>query len=532
MTLSLNARIVSAAIAATLCFTPVYAQEEGQGENPSIHMISPELMEAIGAWSEPSTNLKDVALLEPEAIIAYASELEGIYGTTLDVHLSKTYPEAFAEYTDLVGEATDSADLLAYFMSHREDDFLAQQSERGVAGEGLTFETFIEREFPHLIEEADAANITPADEGMSFQDFLVVAGLDQLQAQASALTDPIDWTPDPCRCTTVVTFDRSPTNWILQRNEQVYQTWGWPKKVKDLDFTVAAHGAGKDASLTRHTKHNMWNIQRPFNNSTHMSVRLLCTENGTPGGVLCGGTPCTADLDLRVQYGSRVFEQVQTGGAWSKRAQSIAADSAIFSHDPPGPAPRSDLFTKGVAVSGDTKTGWSAQSALQILSAAAQIGVAVAADGTTAASLLEGDLLADTFNAVVGLITRQGSETSNASQMKIAWDTAGSSALNILPNRTYRFELDSESMFLSNGYGGDSKTWGRVDSSHLFAGVMGNIQCQAGTFAPDPSSFWFYRSGAEAPNNMTTLSTQAGNWIQTHLGVRPGNIGSPLGQYP
>jgi hypothetical protein len=276
----------------------------------------------------------------------------------------------------------------------------------------------------------------------------------------------------------------------------------------------------------------VWEVDRiKGTNFSHMRVRMLCTKNGEPGGMECGTGTCRGDLDVRIAYGSRVGQQVNYGGPWSKEARALSSDWAQLKYDPPGPAPMSTLFSKGVAVSGFTSSNWSSQAIIQVLTTAAQVGLVVATDGSAAGTLLEGDLVNDTITALFGLVKREGSPSSHHQDMHAAFDTANTAPIALLPNQTHLFELDTLAKVYGRGYGGDSHSWANVDSSAYLTAVTRNYQCGAGTQAPTPRAYWFW-STAGAPYSSTTLQNLVGSYVQTELGVWPSNVSQQVGQFP
>jgi len=182
-------------------------------------------------------------------------------------------------------------------------------------------------------------------------------------------------------------------------------------------------------------------------------------------------------------------------------------------------------------VSGFTASNWNSQAIIQVLTTAAQVGLVVATDGSGAGALLEGDLINETLTALFGLVKREGSPSSHHQDMFVAWDTANSSSIQLLPNQTHLFELNTQAKVYGRGYGGDSKSWAGVDSSAYLAAVTRNYVCSAGVSAPTPRAYWFWATSG-TPHSSTTIQNLVRNYVQTELGVLPNNVNQQVGQFP
>ncbi|SDD46867.1 hypothetical protein [Aquimonas voraii] len=528
--------LLAAGLLAFLALPPAFAAADVDGGDSGERIISANLMNAIESWSDPLDTLEAAALERyPELIHRYAQLLGRHYRQGLLAHLQVQYPEAYAEITrELPAERTDDAEILAWLMSAREADWQALQAEPNLAAGGLGFAEVAAREFPQVLAEVEAGGLSPAGRGEALLDHVAALGDEDLQLEARRLIGtltPLPW--KNCICTTVLTFPHQPSPWQTEINENHSSSWGsLPKKERQLNYSVSARGAAKDINFYRRSRHNVWEVDRiKGTNYSHMRVRMLCTRNGEPGGVECGTGTCRGDLAVRIAYGSRVGQQVDYGGPWSKEARAVASDWAQLKYDPPGAAPMTTLFSKGVAVSGFTASNWNSQAIIQVLTTAAQVGLVVATDGSAAGALLEGNLVNDTITALFGLVKREGGPSSHHQDMHAAWDTANSSPIALLPNQTHLFELDTLAKVYGRGYGGDSKTWANVDSSAYLTAVTRNYTCGFGTQAPTPRAYWFW-STPGAPHSSSTLQNLVGSYVQTELGVWPSNVTQQVGQFP
>lgn len=523
-------------LSALLGMSPAIAQNAGDEGDSGERIISAALMDVIESWSDPLDNIEAAALeRHPEVIHRYAQLLGRHYRQGLLAHLAARYPAAHAEITsELPAERINDAETVAWLMSAREDDWRSLQSEPGLSAGGLTFAEVVAREFPRLLVEIEAGSVSPARRGVSLLEHVAELRDPEVELEARRLIGtfkPLPW--KNCLCSTVLTFPHQPDPWQNEINENHSSSWGaLPKKEQQLNYWVGARGAAKDINFYRRSRHNTWEVDRiKGTNYSHMRVRMLCTQNGQPGGVECGNGTCRGDLAVRVAYGSRVGQQVDYGGPWSKEARAVASDWAQLKYDPPGAAPMTTLFSKGVAVSGYTSSNWSSQAIIQVLTTAAQVGLTIASDGSTAGNLLEGNLVNDTITALFGLVKREGGPGSHHQDMFVAWDTANSSPITLLPNQTHLFELNTLAKVYGRGYGGDSKSWANVDSSAYLTAVARNYQCGLLTQAPSPRAYWFWAT-AGAPHSSATLQNLVGNYVQTELGVWPATVSQQVGQFP
>lgn len=500
-------------------------------------IVSPELFEALESWSSSSASTKAIAVeSRPEVVSAYAESLRDVYrGLTVDEHFARTYPETHQAYLAMVEaeQVDDSADFVAYVMAADDQAYAAWQSEKGLGG--ATFDAFVAQRYPDVVQEAELGSVTPAEQGVSMRDH--VAALDQrltpeLDGLLTSLDKPIF--KSVCQCWTVATFPHEPDPWQAESTEDTSDEWGWaPKKEREFHFYKAGRGAAKDFNFRRKSRHNVYEASRTRSNyDAQMRIRMLCTDPGSVGGAACDSGGCVGELAMRTAYASRVYEKIDVGGPWSKRSQMRVGDAAALRFDPPGPAPEQKLFEKGVAVAGDYKTNWDAESGLTLLQTVATVAVAVATDGTTAASLLEGNLLSDTYNAIIGLIKKEGSTGDKSVDMQIAYDTAGSAPFALMPNTTLAFDLDTASEMYGRGYGGYSEGWGNIDSSFYMVGVARNYSCEPGTASPSPQAFWLWSRAGQAPQSSATLQNLIKNWVHVELGTEPTGMSDQLGHYP
>lgn len=528
-------KLTAFACALALCAVPAVAERIDDGKGP-VRLISADLMSSLESWSSADASVELVALEEaPEAIIQYTDTVRSAYeGRTVSEHFAAAYPEAVGAYFDALEteQVTDEADFVAFVMSSEQDAYSKWQQEKAL-GEN-TFESFVGRNFPHLVVRAEELSVSPADRRISLVEHLYALERDDLVGEATDLLGSLTETTDPCVCWTVASFPHQPDPWQAEAGEYHNNEWGWaPKKKERFEFSLAGRGAGKDFNYYRRSNHTTYEVARNRTNyDAQMRVRMHCTENGNLGGQACEGSTCTGELAMRTAYSSRVYEKVDVGGIWSKRSQARMGDAAALLFDPPGPAPQQRLFEKGVAVAGDVKTGWNAAAGLQILQTVAQVALVIAGDGTSAASLLEGNLLDETYNAIIGLIEREGTEGSKQVDMQVAYDTAGSAPFTLLPNTTLAFDLDTVSDLYSRGYGGTSQSWGNIDSSFHMVGVARNYQCAAGVTAPTPRAFWLWSGSNNAPQSATTLGNLVANWVAAELGAWPTNASQQRAQFP
>ncbi|MEM7351923.1 MAG: hypothetical protein AAF657_14080 [Acidobacteriota bacterium] len=516
---------------------PAFAETPKEDDVGPVRLVSGELFDALEGWSEFPASLEMTALdTYPEAVIGYSREVESAYGgLTLSEHFARSYPETVEAYREQIeGEIEDEADFLAYVIESSGQVYEKWQKEDVLAGR--TFAEFVERNHPSVVADLERIE-TPADRGMTIADHVREIGREDLLDELYSVLDTVGGGSTRCECWTIATFPRNPDSypgpWEHEIEEEIRESSGlFGSKKKELDFDVWGEGAAKDIDFYRKTKRTLWELERTKStNYTHFRVRMHCTESGVPGGRHCEGSTCTGELAMRAEYASRVFQKVDVGGIWSKRARVLTSDLAELSYDPPGPAAEMMLFQKGVAVSGDVKTGWSSEAALQIITGAAGIAAIVAGDGTSIGDLLEGDLITNTVNGIIGLITREGEESEHSQDMYVAFDTAGTAPLPLLPNTSHLFRLDTMSHIYNRGYGKESKGWANVDSSHFITAVARNYQCATDVTAPTPQAFWFY-DGAGTPHTNNTLRNLVGNFVATEMGIYPSGLNNREGQYP
>ncbi|MCG6116957.1 MAG: hypothetical protein MEQ07_02020 [Aquimonas sp.] len=511
------------------------AEEKPAGDSPLL--VSESLMLALEHWSDPATSLEWLALeTHPEALHDYVRDVKGaLRGRGLLEHLQLSYPQAYEGImATLPAEDQTDAEALAQLISGHERDYALLQAE--LEPSGLDFERWARSRQPELVAAFEREAPSPASRGVSLEAFVDSLDDAALSSEARRLFDVIAMPWDPlknCTCWTVATFPHQPDPWQVEINENYNHSWGsFRVKRQQLNYRVAARGAAKDIDFYRRSRHTTYEAERSKNtNYAEMRVRMHCTRNGQPGGVECSGNVCSGQLASRISYGSRVHQRVAFGGPWSKEARSLAADLAMLRYDPPGPPPQQTLFSKGVAVSGFTSSNWQSQALIQVLTTAAQVGLTMAMDGSSAASLLQGNLVNDTITALFGLIKREGSQGTRQQDMYASWDTAGSAPIALLPNQTHLFQLETFSKVYGRGYGGDSESWANIDSAAWFAAVARNYQCPAHVQAPSPRAWWFW-STSGAPMSPVTLQNLVRNYVTAELGTMPSNVSQPIAHFP
>lgn len=531
MKLEKNAPILSLALAATLTAGGAQAQEE-------IRVVSSGLMDALEIWSSPSASYEGIALeTQPQLIHGYLPEVEShLGGRPLSEVFAEQLPQTLAEFkTAIGGEGTvaggeiDSAELLAYAMATNSQEYAAWQD--GLSAAGVGFSTFVERNHPEVVAEVTRLNVTPADQGIGLIDFVNSLGDAALTEEALRFYGTIQRKKD-CNCWTVVNFPDQPVGWTTEINENISDSWGWPRKRRNLNYYVYGRGASRDLNFWRKAEHTLWEVVRDKStNVSSMRVRMSCTRN-TSTGEACTGPTCRGEFVARIGYSSRVYERHDVGGMWSREAQALTADHAKLTYDDPSAAPPTTLFNKGVAVSGQYQSGWNAGAIANVLYVAGQVALVVAGDGSGAATLLSQDLINTAVNGIAGLITHSGSPGSRQRDMMAAWDNSASTPIILYPNQTHIFDLKASSRLYGRGYGGRSETWGNIDSANYFVGVGRNYQCASNVNPPVARAHWNHGRSPNAPYNTATLQSFVGTFAQTELGIYPPNTGSAPGQFP
>lgn len=519
------------ALAASLALAGTAGAQEGP------RIVTPDLFDALESWGESTVSVETIALDEnPNAIREYGMTVSSSYGgKTLSQHFAQAYPEAVEEYLESreLEVIEDEDDFTAFALTY-EETYERWQSEPELAEN--TFDRFIDTRYPEIRQQADFEAITPAKSGITIRQHLFDIQRTDLVEELDIILGTVDKgdPKTPCICWTVATFPHQPDPWQAESPDTYNNSWGWPvKKRQEHSLYTQGRGGAKHFDFYRKSNHTVYEVSRNRTNyDAQMRVRMLCTQNGQEGGTNCEGSTCTGELAMRTAYASRVYESVDVGGIWSKRSRMRVGDAAALLFDPPGPAPQQKLFEKGVAVAGDYKTSWNAEAGLTLLQTVATVAVTVATNGTTAASLLEGNLLDDTYNAIIGLIKKEGSTGSKQVDMQIAFDTAGSAPFILVPNQTLAFDLDTVSDIYSRGYGGESKGWGDIWSSFYMTGVARNYQCAAGVQAPTPQAFWLWSAASNAPQSPTTVQNLVRNWITVEYGAAPSGTSANVGQYP
>ncbi len=526
--------IALGALVGCLTFS-AFAQEESA---PSIRLISPELFTALEQHGESDVTLEEVVQEQfPEVIYHYAETIQDRYrGSTADEVFAEAYPESHEAYLAATGSEAveDSADFIAFVMGH-EDSAYADWQES--LGDGA-FRPFVEATYPDIVAVAEEQAITPAERGLSMREHVQTLGDDSLVAELDGVFDSIGSGNGEasCHCWTVGASLPVPSTWEVETLDAESKRSGFaPKKYQMHSLYTAGLGAGKHFNFIRKSRHTVHQVDRDRHKyDTRFQVRMHCTRNGERGGVECGSeSGCSAELALRVAYASKVYEQVDVGGPWSRNSKMRTTDVAVLRHDPPGPAGEQLLFNKGIGVAGNVSTGWNAGAGLTLLQSGAQVVLNVVDANTPLSNLLEGDLLDETYNGILGLIERQGSEGSLQKEMSIAFDTSnGSAPFSLPPNTTLAFDLDTTSDFYSRGYGGTSESWGSIDSSHYVAAVARNYVCPTGTSYDGAKAFWVWSGSSNAPHSSSTLQSLVKNWITVELGTVPSGTASNQGEYP
>lgn len=521
--------LLTLALAAAFTAMPAAAAESRE-----IRVVSSGLMDAIEAWSSPTASFESVALeSRPELIEEYVPVAERYHGGRRLVEVyAEQLPRTLSQIRQVfeAPEEIASAELLAYAMAGGGQEYVAWQAELESRGAG--FATFVRQRHPEAVSEVERANITPAAEGIGLLDYLSADGDDTVFEEFRQLWATIGPQKD-CTCWTVVNFPDQPNGWTSEIAESFSSSWGKvPKKRQNVNYFVDAQGAARDINFWRKAEHNLWEVSREKStNVSGMRVRMTCTQN-TPTAENCTGPTCQGEFVARVGYASRVYESHDVGGPWSREAQALTADRAELTYDGPGTAPLTTLFDKGVAVSGQYQSGWNSGAVADLLFVAGQVTLAIATDGTTAATLLTQDMVDSAVNGVAGLISHSGSTGNLSRDMMVAWDNSLTAPIVLLPNETHLFELEASSKIYGRGYGGRSETWGNIDSADYLVGVGRNYRCAVNVVPPVNRAYWSYGRSSNAPYSAGTMMNFIGTFTQTELGVYPTNLSSAPGQFP
>lgn len=488
-------------------------------EGPAI--VSSRMMDAIEAWSSPSLTYEDLAFdSHPELIEDYVPELEKHHGgRPLAGIFADVLPQTLARFREATGGDIDSAaELLAFALGENGDEYRTWQN--GLRAEALDFNSFVEVEHPETAAELAAANVTPADRGIGLLDFVHALDDPDLFNEVLAALDTVD--KNPCTCRTFVSFPEVPYPWTLQNDDHYLDNVGFDQK--HTDFTAWGRGAARNIDYYRYTKRQLWSETKSQNgNSSSLRLRMVCVRANEQ---FCDG-PCQGDVLVRVAYASRVYEQHDVGGIWSKEAQALTADYAKLTYS--GPAPLGPvLFEKGVAVSGQYHSGWNAANIASTFYAIGQIALTVAADSNSLT--LDNDLLNTAVQGIGGLVTHEGSPGNVERDMRVTWENS----ISLTPNQTHLFELGTSSEIYTRGYGGKSWTWGNVDSALYIIALGRNYQCAAGVVAPASRAHWLQVGNSNTVYNAPTLQNELNTFIQVELGVSPNpSLLTPtIGAYP
>ncbi|MCH9648446.1 MAG: hypothetical protein K0U98_09415 [Deltaproteobacteria bacterium] len=515
--------------ATLLLLSSVVQAEDG---SRGVYLVSNDLFDALEGWSGVPVSSEEVALSSyPEVIRSYAAAAGGLYPErSLSEHFAQNYPAAAGQFEQVTGGAvTDDGDLITYVMGDRYGDYQLWQEE-AVLQNGGTFQDYIARHHPQVVEQIEAANRTPAGQGVPLATFVGAQGREDLDEELRTILTPTDCPSSRCcKCWVVMTLPSQPYDFEMEELEadDVYV----PPFGRRIDkYAVLSQGVARtilfELRLANHLGEK--EITKTANYS-NLRVRLLCTDDGVPGGRQCQGAACSGELAMAVEYGSRVFENIDVAG-WpaSRRAQLVAADTAFLRYDPPGPASEMTLFEKGVAVSGDFKTEWDSEAVIEVLLAGTELAIVIGTYGASAA--LSDDLGDRLLNGIVGLVKREGETGNNTEDMKVLFDTAQSVPFALTPNITHLFQLEAESKIYARGYGPLSVHEAQIQSSKYIAAVARNFQCSGGATAPKPGACWHWASGG-APHSSATLQNLVRDFIYPELGAVPTGLSSTRGCY-
>ena len=500
-------------------------------ERPS-GTISPRLMTALERWADPVANYEILALeAHPEVIEEYVAEIERtLGGRTFAEYVATTFPGSDAAYLEATGEvATNQADLLAFIMSSQETDYLALQAD--LAKNKLQFAEFVEARFPDLVAELERVNTPPAAQGVPLLAYLAQGENPDLVDEGKRLLESVD-RGGGCSCWTVFAFPEAPAAQEVEIDDHYHHEWGFFNMlVRHYDYRVESKGVARNLDFYRWYEHTQKSDQQvKQTNSSSMRVRMQCTEGGVPGGVACTGKTCSGELVARIGYASRVAESIFASGIWSRQSRQMTADLIKITYDPAGPAPATEIASKGVAVAGDEVTSWDPTAIANAIFGIAQVVVAFASSNSSSA--LSASLVNDTVQGIAGIISHKGQGGEFGQDMAVAWDNSSSTPILLTTNGTHRFDLEAMSNVYGRGYGSTSKGWSELDSSYYVVAVERNYQCMGNTTAPAPRAHWLYGRAGQAPYSAATLQSQVGSFVATELGVYPPNLSNEQGQYP
>ena len=508
------------ALAATFTVLPGVAFAQ---ETPSA--ISGRLMDAIEAWSSPALTYEDLALEEhPELLDEYVPVVETHYrGRTLGEVFAEQLPATTRQFGEATGGELDSASELLAFSLGSDEYARWQESLRGSAAD---FTTFVETRHPEVKGELAEANITPAERGIGLLDFVNSLEDPLLFDEAIAAIGTVKKTV--CTCRTFVAFPEVPYPWTQQVDHHDVDNSGFIQH--QIHYTVWGRGVARNIDYSRYTKNQLlqetWNVSA---NTSSLRIRMVCVRQNEQ---LCDG-PCKGDVVVRAGYASRVYEQHDVAGIWSKEAQALSADYAKLTYTGPaalGPT----LFEKGVAVSGQYQSGWNSGAIANTLFAVGNIALNIATDNAAAA--LTSDLINPLVQGIGGLVTHSGSTGSTQRDMQVTWENLpfSSNPIYLFPNQTHLFEMSAQSEIYSRGYGKKSWTWSNVDSGLFLFAIGRNYQCGANVVAPTNRAYWLQVDNSSTVYNSPTLQNQLLTFIQVELGVSPNpSLLTPtVGAYP
>ncbi|MEO1084667.1 MAG: hypothetical protein AAFY88_10515, partial [Acidobacteriota bacterium] len=152
---------------AFLLTTPSFAHDQQPLD------VSMPLLKAIEAWSTESATAETIAREGyPEALDAYAPRVAQFLGALrLAPVLAEDYPQAIEAFLEAGGDPREDADVLRFFMDRYPADYYAWQQDARLTAGRKTFPAFAADHYPAVIVDLDAANWTPAEQGISLVSF-------------------------------------------------------------------------------------------------------------------------------------------------------------------------------------------------------------------------------------------------------------------------------------------------------------------------------------------------------------------------
>ncbi|MCF6301167.1 MAG: hypothetical protein L3J52_08640, partial [Proteobacteria bacterium] len=485
------------------------------------YMVSSQLYDAIESWYSGYSQTMPLVTFVLESndnlFMQWMGEIEQqLPLETLNDYFITNFPNDYQEAKQALGRI--ELESFVYYLQARNPALFSIWQSAQLESRQLSLKQFLRHQEPDLLAEWNESVQSPkVNRYGSFSQLLTRETYsNELKTEGLRLLDKIQdrgGEDSDCVCSIVSAFQALPVDRETDTDlHEVYKNNGTLKE--HIRFDEAAKGAVHSGDLTRYIKSGLNTAD--FSRANHVTLRasILCLGANNDE---CDTGICTGEMDLQAEYGSKVYVKTDVSGVWSKASVSLAADTVKLIYDPPGTVTEQVLFNKGLAVEREQKTTWNEDAFMSLLEGTLGIVTLIATDGASIADL-EFNMLDKTVSGILGLISHSGNGSGVVNKTFYAnYDTATTAPILMESGKSYRIELSSLGRVFGRGWGAETWSWAKYNSSSWFVSAIKNYSCDEGVIPPGRAGFWSYSSEG-GPHSNNTLAHNVNSFLYTELG--------------